>query len=82
MAMTNKKQVLKLDGSIEVFDPQKIKRVVCAAGLTNEQGEKLIATVSDFIYSMGENPVSSEIIIEKDWEFSVIPAAALCLSPK
>jgi transcriptional regulator NrdR family protein len=44
-----KVKVEKRDGSLEEFDPEKIKSVVVAAGLDEEKSKKLVANVSEWV---------------------------------
>jgi transcriptional regulator NrdR family protein len=62
-------KVQKRNGSIEDYDPNKIKRVVIAAGLNEEEAEKLVQAVNRQIEERGKTQVTSiqirdQVIIE------------------
>ena len=57
--MEEKIKVLKRDGSLEDFDPEKIYRVTKAAGLTEVQARILIDKLTVWINSAGKSPISS-----------------------
>lgn len=63
--MTQKLNVLKRDGSIEEFSPDKIARVTQAAGLESDQAKLLADKVTEFASSNGENPIPSSKIRDK-----------------
>ena len=58
-------QVLKKDGSVENFDPQKISNVTLAAGLTEDQSQKLAQDVTAWVESLNKEQVSSTEIRNK-----------------
>jgi transcriptional regulator NrdR family protein len=51
--------VIKRDGSKEPFDPEKISRVVQAAGLEVDLAQKLTRDISIWINALGQSEVSS-----------------------
>lgn len=57
--MAENVKVLKRDGSIEEFDPQKIARVTQAAGLEVDQAKDLSKKVDQWIKGLKQNLVSS-----------------------
>lgn len=61
-------KVLKLDGSTEDFDLKKIKRVVVAAGLTEEQGQKLVDNIGQWAISLNKTTVSVKDIRDQVYE--------------
>ena len=52
-------QVFKKNGGKENFDPQKIKRVVVAAGLTENEAEKLSIDVSKWMFEQRKKEFTS-----------------------
>jgi len=50
--------VLKRDGSIEEFQPEKIARVVKAAGLSEEQAKTLAQNVTDWANSQEQEKIT------------------------
>jgi len=57
--MVKKIKVLKRDGSTEEFDPQKIARVVQAAGLEAKQAKDLADRVADWLKNSKQKSISS-----------------------
>lgn len=58
-------QVVKRDGSLESFDPDKIIRVVAASGLDPEPAAILASNVTDWIKSLHQDKISSLQIRDK-----------------
>ncbi len=52
-------EVIKKDGSIEPFYPQKIARVTHAAGLTTEQAQKLADTVTEWVKAQNKPQITT-----------------------
>jgi len=57
--MQEKIKVLKRDGSLEDFDPEKIYRVTKSAGLTEEQARSLTDKLNAWVASAGKSTISS-----------------------
>lgn len=57
--MKEKIKVLKRDGSLEDFYPEKIYRVTKAAGLTEEQAKNLSQKLTDWVTSAGKSTIST-----------------------
>lgn len=55
-------QVTKRDGTNEVFDLQKISRVVAAAGLEQDEADALANTVQQKIIDSGRQVLTSLVI--------------------
>lgn len=51
--------VIKRDGSKEPFDPEKIDRVVVAAGLTPDQATELVERINVWVKDKNVNEISS-----------------------
>ncbi len=51
--------VVKRDGSREPYDPEKIDRVVVAAGVTPDQATELVARMSAWLKNKNVNEISS-----------------------
>jgi transcriptional regulator NrdR family protein len=58
-------QVLKRDGSVENFEPEKIARVVEAAGLEEDEAEDLAARVEKWVIESKKEEISSQEIRDK-----------------
>ncbi len=52
-------KVQKRNGSIEDYDSNKILRVVIAAGLTQNEAEKLVKLVNDWLKGKSEPQITS-----------------------
>ncbi len=52
-------KVVKRDGTIEVYDKDKIKKVVMAAGLEEDKADKLVALVNDWAKKIKTKTVKS-----------------------
>lgn len=63
--MTLKIDVKKRDGSFEEFNPDKIMRVLQAAGLETSQAKLVADAITAFVNHNGENTISSRQIREK-----------------
>lgn len=55
-------EITKKDGSKEKFDPQKIERVLKAAGLNNEQTKIVTEKIIEWVKNNAEYEVSSQDI--------------------
>jgi transcriptional regulator NrdR family protein len=55
----NYPKVIKRDESSEDFSPEKLGRVVCAAGLNEEQSKLLIESIKSWLVSLGVNDIKS-----------------------
>lgn len=79
MKTVNQKiNVIKRDGIKEAFDPEKISRVVEAAGLTKEQSKLLAQTVTDILVQNRKNEVTSfeirKLVIEELYKVNTYAA--------
>lgn len=65
--MENQKKitVLKLDGSHEEFQPEKIARVVKAAGLSDEQAKQLSLDVTNWVNTQANGEITTLQIRDK-----------------
>ena len=63
--MSNKIKIKKRDGSLEDFDQTKIARVVIAAGLTHEQGQRLAAEITNWAQTNSNSSITSLQIRDK-----------------
>lgn len=52
-------KVIKRDRSLEDFNPQKIKRVVMAAGLDEADAQNLTEKLEAWAHSLGKDKISS-----------------------
>lgn len=52
-------KVVKRDGSEETFQPQKIEKVVKAAGLIEEEAKALAAKITSWVKNLGKPKVTS-----------------------
>jgi transcriptional regulator NrdR family protein len=57
--------VVKRDKSLEEFDPDKIRKVVEAAGLNDEEAGTLVNEVVNWLESLGKDKVTSLQIRDK-----------------
>lgn len=53
------KQVIKRDGSIELYEEVKIERILVTAGLTMDQAHALALDVTNWFNSLSDTNVSS-----------------------
>lgn len=58
-------QVIKRDGRVEAFQPEKIARVVKAAGLTDHQAQDLAKKVATWVKSLKKEKVTTLRIRDK-----------------
>jgi len=63
--MTTIIKVLKRDNTTEDFNPDKIKKVVRAAGLGEEQASKLVKNVSNWAIDLKKESITSLEIRDK-----------------
>lgn len=61
----DKIEVIKRDGGLEEFQPQKIARVTTAAGLTTEEARVLEDKLKQWVYDSKKNPISTKEIRDK-----------------
>ena len=52
-------QVIKKDGTLEDFEKGKIERVITAAGLSQEQAEKLADDIEKWAETSGKNQITT-----------------------
>ncbi len=60
-----KKEVIKLDGSVEEFDEEKIIKVLVAAGLSKEQATMLAGKITNWVNEIQETKVKSRQIRDR-----------------
>jgi transcriptional regulator NrdR family protein len=58
-------QVIKRNGSKELFDPEKIDRVVVAAGLSPDKATTLVKNISDWVTNQKSGEISSLLLRDK-----------------
>jgi transcriptional regulator NrdR family protein len=51
--------IVKRNNSLELYNPQKIKRVVMAAGLSEEMATSLVSTIEKWLRSLKTEQLSS-----------------------
>ncbi len=57
--------ISKRDGSIEPFEPEKIKRVVIAAGLDEERANQVVANIVSWAQAHDNQTVTSLLIRDR-----------------
>lgn len=60
-----RKQVIKRNGSIEDFHPEKISRVLEAAGMDTDEAVTIAKFVEDWVISRSDKKISSLLIRDK-----------------
>lgn len=57
--------IVKRDSKLELYDPNKILRVTQAAGLTEDQSQKLVETLSKWLRSLSLEQLHSTKLRDK-----------------
>lgn len=60
-----KKEVVKLDGSIEEYREEKIVKVLVAAGLSENQAKMLAGKITEWVESFEETKIKSRQIRDR-----------------